>query len=236
MSNPYGGGQPGDQYGQNPYGGQPANPYGAPYGGQQGAAPAKTDGVSVAALILSLLCCTSLIGLILGFVGLGRTSGGQRKGRGLAIAAVVLGGLGTLGGIGVGIALATTDLSDVFDYRTINDLEDGQCINADGLTDESSTEVGSILVVDCGEAHDGEVVGTTELSEEQADEFEFNNQQQIREYCDAMLPGEVAADVNKPDPTYFLYLLTDSATPASGDKAVCVVTRADGDQLTEKLG
>ncbi len=51
MSNPYG---------NDPYGQQPPNPYGgAPGGGFN--EPAKTDGVSIASLVLSLLCCAPVV-------------------------------------------------------------------------------------------------------------------------------------------------------------------------------
>ena len=72
MSNPYG---------NNPYGQQPpSNPYGPPGGGSGFNQPAKTDGVSIASLVTSLVCCAP-VGLVLGFVGLKRTKGGQRTGR-----------------------------------------------------------------------------------------------------------------------------------------------------------
>ncbi len=100
-----------------PYGAPPAGPYGAPPAGAQGApdqphgapgqpyggpgygapgyggvAPAvddrPTDVVSVVGLVLAFLLAP--VGLVLSIIGLTRTSGGRRKGRGLAIAGVIV--------------------------------------------------------------------------------------------------------------------------------------------------
>jgi len=60
----------------------------------------------VAALICSLVFCiplvTQLVGLVLGIVGIAHTSDGQRRGRGLAVAAVIISPLAILGWIVVG--------------------------------------------------------------------------------------------------------------------------------------
>jgi hypothetical protein len=144
-------------YGNNPYGQQPpSNPYGPPGGGSGFNQPAKTDGVSIASLVLSLLCCTSLIGFILGLVGLKRTKGGQRKGRGLAIAGTLLGLLGTLAGVGGGIF--------VFIYASsfigVEEAEVGQCANIDVDGDTVS-----LREKDCSESHNGEIVYVGEIRE-----------------------------------------------------------------------
>lgn len=153
-----------DPYGNNPYGGQnpppPPQPnpygagggYGAPQGGYTGgpeSLPPQTDGVSVASLVLSLLCCTGLIGLILGFVGLSRTKGGKRKGRGFAIAGIVIGALAVIGAVVGGVFLTVFVKSVV----TPDNAEAGQCIN---ITDDDDTLF--LREKDCSEEHDGEVV------------------------------------------------------------------------------
>ena len=91
-SNPYGAPQ-GGGFGQGGDGGY-GNPYGQsnPYGNEP---PKKTDPVSIIGFVLSLTCCLSIVGAIMGFVGLGRTKGGKRKGRWAAIAASVIGILGS---------------------------------------------------------------------------------------------------------------------------------------------
>lgn len=229
-----------DPYGNNP---QNPNPYGAPQGGGYGpppgaypgapggydaTPPAKTDGVSVASFVLSLLCCTGLIGLILGFVGLSRTKGGKRKGRGFAIAGIAIGLVSVLVGAGLVVALAT----GVFG-TPINDLKDGQCITGNGLDKTSDEGVSGIKVVECSEKHDAQVIATKKLSSSEAKAYDFGNQQQIAEHCAPMLnPGEQALIL---DPKYFVIALTQDKKPASGDKVVCVLPLADGGSLDKKL-
>jgi len=74
--------------GYQPYGGQPV---------QQG-----NSGMAIAAMVLSLVglipCfwvfqLPGLLGLIFGFVGLGQTKDDRRRGRGMAIAGIVVGGI-----------------------------------------------------------------------------------------------------------------------------------------------
>lgn len=172
MSDPYGN-NPG---GQNPYGGSesgdssyPPPPPGGGYsgGGYSGGAggagysgggypaggfqPApSTDGVSIAALVTSFLCCFAPIGVILGFVGLSRTKDGQRKGRGLAIAAIPIGIVMTLI-IGVGVTFLVIFAKSVV---TPDNAKAGQCINV-SLEDDDTV---FLRKKDCSDEHDGEIV------------------------------------------------------------------------------
>lgn len=98
---PGGGGYP-QQGGGYPAGAQPyaPNPYPGP-------GPAdRTDGVSIAALVTGLLG-TGVVAIILGVLGLRRTKRDGTKGRGLAIAGLVLGGLGVLGWIVTAVVVTT---------------------------------------------------------------------------------------------------------------------------------
>lgn len=165
-----------DPYGQNPYGQpqQPAQPqpygggggYGPPPGGGTpggfGSQPPKTDGVSVASFILSLLCCTGLIGLILGFVGLSRTKGGQRKGRGFAIAGVVL-GIGSVL-LGIGAAIFFVFLANT--VVTPDNAEVGQCVNV-----ETEDDTVFLYKKDCSDSHDAEIVAVVDVTEENRDDI-----------------------------------------------------------------
>ncbi len=166
-----------DPYGSNPYGQQPGNPYGGSsgggygggyggglqgFGGGPGGQPPKTDGVSIASFVLSLLCCTGLIGLILGFVGLSRTKNGQRKGRGFAIAGIVLGVLSLLvaaGGIVFVVYFANTVV-------TPDNAKVGQCI-------DTERDGGTVLLTkaECNEEHEAEVVAVVEVTDENREDI-----------------------------------------------------------------
>lgn len=235
MSDPYGNNPYGQPYGQpnrpNPYGGGGAGAYGAPQGGGFQGQPPKTDGVSVASFVLSLLCCTGLVGLILGFVGLSRTKGGKRKGRGFAIAGIVLGLLGTIALVVTIILAATGGLKSLLP-TAVNDLKDGQCITADGLAEDDGA-VTDIKVVGCDERHDGQVIGTKKLTSSEAADYDFNSQEGIIENCTPMLDeGESALVI---DPQYYLIALTQEEKPSSGDQVACIITLRNGDPLDKKL-
>ncbi len=87
--------------------GTPQGGYGTPPGGfgptgSTGQGQPGTNGLAVAALVsgvLGFLCVTAVAGVVLGVVALGQIKRTGRKGRGLAIAGIVLGALWLLGGI-----------------------------------------------------------------------------------------------------------------------------------------
>ncbi|MDQ6602301.1 MAG: DUF4190 domain-containing protein [Chloroflexota bacterium] len=77
-------------YGQQPYGQPPygQQPYGQPGGYPQ---PAKTNGLAIAGFVLSFFI--SLVGLILSIIALVQINGsnGRQKGKGFAIAGIIIG-------------------------------------------------------------------------------------------------------------------------------------------------
>lgn len=217
MSNPYGGnpyGNPGDQ---NPYGGSGGQPpYGPPqpgYGAPQ--EPVKTDGVSIASFVLSLLCCTGLIGLILGFVGLSRTKNGQRKGRGFAIAGVVLGAIGVLAGIGFGIFIA------FFASQVVSpgDAEVGQCVNLENDKDSNTV---LMTKATCTDDHDAEIVGTATVTEDNKAEIEDSMAQYCAQAIDSDDFAKLSDHINDINA-----VIEDPNDVSVGDHLVCYV-EADG--------
>ncbi len=84
------GSAPQPPYGQQPYG-QP--PYGQPPYGQPYATQPKTNTLALVGFILSVTFILSFIGLILSIVGLIQINGahGAQKGKGLAIAGIIVG-------------------------------------------------------------------------------------------------------------------------------------------------
>lgn len=229
-NNPYGPPNPyGEQGGQNPYGppgGQPAGgqPYGQSYGqgggfGTPTESP-KTDGLSIAALVLSFLCCLAPIGVILGFVGLGRTKGGKRKGRGLAIAAIVVGILMTIG-VALGGFLVYVVADSVV---TPGNAEVGQCVD---IEEEGDTVI--LTKTECTEDHDGEIIGVAEVTE---DNLEAVDEAMVG-YCAEVVDADLLVELTS-DPTLTIQAVTeDPANIQAGDHLVCY---AEGDDLTEKLG
>jgi hypothetical protein len=157
VSNPYGN----DPYGQQPPP-PPSSPYGPPGGSSGFNEQPKTDGVSIAAFVLSLLCC-SPVALVLGIVGIVRTKGGQRKGRWAAITGLILSIIGLIAGAVV-IAIGGVFLASVVEP---GEAEVGQCVNID----EDGNEV-LMREAECDEEHDAEIVGVVEVTDENLEQIE----------------------------------------------------------------
>lgn len=68
----------------------------SPYSAVQSAQP-RFNGMAIAALIVVFFA--SVVGLVLGYVALNQIKQTQESGRGLALAAVILGWIGTVGAV-----------------------------------------------------------------------------------------------------------------------------------------
>ncbi|MCE5288025.1 MAG: DUF4190 domain-containing protein [Nocardiaceae bacterium] len=141
----------------------PNNPLGNPQGPwQQGPYPygppsmmPPYSGLAIAALITGILC--GPLGLILGIIGLHDTKNGQKRGRGMAIAGIVLGSLSLVATLGL-IALTVSEL----ETKQATDLEVGDCL--EGLPAEEGTEVFRITTVDCSEPHRSELFANIDIT------------------------------------------------------------------------
>jgi hypothetical protein len=217
-------------YGQPSYA-QPAQPaYAQPvpqYGATAPDQPGK--GMAIAALIISFFGCVvlgALIAIPLAVVVLLRSRDGRNHGKGLAIAAIVV-SLVTLAIPVIGVVAGVSYVSSLTD---VNDLEPGDCITAKGLTDSSSDSVTEIKSVSCSHDHDGEVLATLELTQQQADDYATTP---FSEICDPAIADEGKTEVLSETVTYTALTVAD---PEEGDTAACVAYNADGSKLTSELG
>ncbi|MEU6851003.1 DUF4190 domain-containing protein [Actinacidiphila alni] len=159
---PYGSGPAGgNPYAQRPYPGHPGNPGPAGPPGYPGGwyppPPTNTNGMAIASLVTSFTCIP-LLGAIFGLVGLKQIKRRGERGKGLAVAGLVLSTIGTLG-LALIITLGVLGVLDDGNTR-VDRLEVGQCFNTvdSSLGDyrgdgERSTTVD---VVKCAEKHDAE--------------------------------------------------------------------------------
>lgn len=219
MSNPYG---------NDPYGQQPPNPYGGP-GGTGGGAypppppgsggfeqPPKTDGVSIASLVLSLLCCGP-VGLVLGIIGIRRTKNGQRKGRGLAIAGVVLGVLALVVDVlaVIGLVAGVGFLSSIVQPE---DAKVGQCVNIDSDDDNSVL----LRESDCDKKHDGEIVGVAKVTDDNLEQV----RSKMTQYCSEAIADEDR--VKLADYVNDIKAVTENPDDVKvGDHLVCYIEPSD---------
>jgi len=181
--------------------------------------PPRTDGISIASLVTSFLCCLAPVGVVLGFVGLARTKGGQRKGRGFAIAGIVVGLLMSIVSAVAVVAIVMFADSMV----TPGNAEVGQCVDVD--------EDGDAVFLrkkDCTEEHDAEIVGVEEVTDANLEDIERGTVA----YCSTAIDADDLAkltehleDINA--------VIEDPDDVSVGDHLVCYVEPDEG--LTEPL-
>lgn len=226
--NPYGQPPAGSPPPQNPYGQTPPpppNPYGGsgggygggfggppPFPGGSGEMSPKTDGVSIASLVTALLCITAPIGFILGIVGLRRTKGGKRKGKGFAIAGLVVGLLGTIAiGLFAGLVIFAVKAS-----ITPGEAKAGQCFES---TENDNTYV--LLEKDCTESHDGEIYGAVEVTDDNVEQIKS----QLQQFCSGLVSPEDLQKLTDYSPALSFEAISENPDDISvGDHLVCFVT------------
>lgn len=173
--------------------------------------------------MLSLLCCTSIVGLILGIVGLGRTKDGVRSGRWAAVSAVVIGAIGTLAFAGIIGFFVWFGTSTVL----LSDAAPGQCVNVDEIGDGPDA---TLYKKDCDEDHDAEIVAADSFDRKQAAVVDPGDPDAVCEeevepdYADALASGD-----------YELGIVYESDDPEPGEVFACYLERTDGADLTESI-
>jgi len=222
-------GQP--QYGQPAYQQQayPQPAYGQPaFPATASNEPGK--GMAIAALIISFFGCVvlgALIAIPLAIVVLVRSGrDGRNHGKGLAISAIVV----SLLTLAIPVILVAAGVSYVSSLTDVNDLDPGDCITATGLTDSGSDSVTDIKTVSCSDDHDGEVLATVELTQDQADNYSTTPFNTI---CDPAIADEGKTGLLSDTVTYTALTVAD---PEAGDTAACVAYNVDGSKLTSELG
>ncbi|MER6356983.1 DUF4190 domain-containing protein [Streptomyces sp. NPDC001634] len=151
-------------YPQGPY----QQPYGLPYqpwgqGYTPYNRPAPVNGLSIAALVLGILCCLPGVGLVLGVIALGQIGRRGERGRGLAIGGIVMSSIGLAVLV---TAFATGGAHDFWEgFRdgarntrgngVTFSVQKGECFNAPGGSLEG--EASDVDKVPCSGSHQAEV-------------------------------------------------------------------------------
>ncbi|MCX4754678.1 DUF4190 domain-containing protein [Kitasatospora purpeofusca] len=136
------------------------------------AAPTRTNGFAIAALVTSLFCLWPLA-LVFAVVALVQIPRRNEKGRGLAVSGLVVGVLSLIVSLiaFIGLAALGFDEERYADSRhgpkgsvAVNDLRVGDCFDQPPLSgDPGSTSVYWVRVVPCTAPHHAEVAGTVVL-------------------------------------------------------------------------
>lgn len=159
-----------------------------------------------------------------------RSKDGRNHGKGLAIAALII---NVLAFLFIGLIVVLIAVGVVLSGEAVDDLEQGQCVTAEGLTTEGEP-VTQIEVVACDTDHDGEVAATKTFSADEAAGYEDVDDQGAFDMCVELIDGPAAELLGTGE--VGVVGLTQSETPDAGDKFVCVITNVDGSKLTEKIG
>ncbi len=204
--------------------------------------PRPTDGVSVAALVCSLLGVLGVPAVVLGGMGLARTAGGRRTGRGLAVAGLVLGGLQVLAGAVALVALvllasgqdaweeAVWPASD--EVNGAQDLRTGDC-----LDEEGSDALGwDVVVRDCAGEHTAEVLVLVTAQGAPGSPDAFPGDDALQEQADLACTAALAGALDGADAVAGAAdLVPDWYVPtadgwAAGDRTIdCLVVGLDAD-------
>ncbi len=203
----------------------------------QWSAPAEPDtvGVAVASFVLSLvsivlvvLVFPALIAVVLGFVALRKIKReSPKKGRGLAIAGVIIGILVALGGIAldVGIGFAISRSSS---YR---DLEVGDCLKDPG------SKVFRVSGQSCSGDHERQVFAI--INDPAPPSAPFPGSTPIRTLADRECADRSARIASVPNRANLrVYFLVPSEASWDNDdnrRIICMVGNRDGSPLTGSL-
>lgn len=227
-------------------------PVGPGYGPSHGAPRGdKTSGLAVAAFVTGLLGCFFIVGLVLGIVALRKISQSGEKGRGLAVAGIVLSCLWLVGGVAF-YALRGDDSSTTGGGKSpgvsapkpkevdAKKMKVGDCINDDqGATNTNATsepvEVESVKVVPCAGPHDGEVMAVFKLPG-----GAMPSDKTMTTVASAQCKRLMTPRINR-DParnglaTSYYYPTADSWRAGDRDVTCVAVAAAEGKKLTRKL-
>jgi hypothetical protein len=217
----------------------PSSSYGNGYSGSpgpQGPPPAPSnpsfDGFSIAGFVLSIPGC-ALFGLIFSIIGIVRTKGGAYRGRGLAIAGLIISILWMLFWIVLWILSALSGplltagssgniVVDPPNSTDVNDLSAGDC-----LATTPTGRVTNVRTIPCDAPHMAQVVSTFDLP---SGSFpgETQVEQQSEEGCEERLATSVESDIADGDLELYYYH-PDRTGWNRGDRGVvCVVSSSTG--------
>jgi hypothetical protein len=230
------GGQP--PYGAGPYPtGGPYGPVPGPYGypAQAGWYPVEqsTNGLAIASLVVSLAAgCVPFLGAIFGIVSLRQIRRNGQRGRGMAIAGIVINGVGTV----VMALVITLGVLGVFDEGNtkVQDLKVGQCFNTvDGSLSDYGAEGArstTVDVVSCDRRHDAEAYAVFTLDPSMGDSYPGVDR--ISEVSDdrcAKYADDYLGDATLSDGMDIYYYLPPEDGWNRGDRAVtCFFGSMDG--------
>ncbi|MEV7614506.1 DUF4190 domain-containing protein [Streptomyces sp. NPDC089799] len=251
-------GQPG-QPGRSAPPGQPGQPPpSGPYGGPQGqgwspppGAAQKTNTLAIVAFVMAIVCAIPFVPLVLGIVALSQIAKRGEKGRGFAIAAIVIHSL-TLVFLALGLAFGFNGLlnggpppergtsGEVTGAGSGNwtELRPGDCFNTDEDLSESregtTQEVTSwtVDIVPCDRAHEGETYAVVDLEDGPYPGSDEIKSIAAQKCSDAVLTAYVGDPAKLPETLVTYHQYPTSTGWDETHKVLCYLADRDGAPTT----
>lgn len=136
----------------------------------------KTNGFAITSLVTAILGCTAFLGLIFGFVALSQIKRNGDRGRGMAIAGIVVSCVWFVGSVATFVllpsapgtsAVGATPSASAKPTHTephdldVGDIRPGQCFNdSTNGNGSGSQEVEQLTIVGCSTPHDAQALAT----------------------------------------------------------------------------
>lgn len=230
---------PAQPYGQYP----PYGPYGqpGPYTGYPQPPQRPTyNGLSIASLVLGIVCCIPPLGLVLGLVALAQIRRRGQNGKGMAVAGIVLSSLSTLlllvsivtGGAGEAWRDFKEGMAEASDASSPFDLKKGECFDIPGSEVPDETETSSVPTKDCATPHDAEVTGSYRLDESDGYPASAAADAAMERRCNDISDAYVPDPSALPSHVANYYFLPTRESWSLGDRTVTCALAATKGKLT----
>lgn len=185
---------------------------------------APYDGVSVAALASGLTCCAAPVAVVLGIVGLVRTTDGRRRGLWAAVTGLVLG----VAGMVVWVVVLIGGTVALLGTTSEGDAVPGDCLDVTRAFDGTD-----VRWSDCYAPHDAEVLAAGRLGHVGAARAaELSGEAWCRKALDPALLDLVR---EKDLELGFSTDAVDPDVPEAGDAWICWAERSDHHKLEAPL-
>ncbi|MCK2239454.1 MULTISPECIES: DUF4190 domain-containing protein [unclassified Crossiella] len=212
---------------------QPYQPYG------QAPVPGNTNGFAIAALVLGIIpgIITNVLAVIFGLVSLNQIKQRADRGKGMAIAGIVVAGVwlalwATLIAVAINTQATRNEAGQVVDSGRLSvfKLNVGDCF--DGVKEGKA--ITSVTAQPCDKPHEAEVMDRFPMPAAPEYPGEAKVTSDVETECSERLEGMLPPATLEKLELYYFYPTASSWR--TGDRtAVCVVTGQKGTKLTEKI-
>ncbi|MCX5211003.1 DUF4190 domain-containing protein [Kitasatospora sp. NBC_00240] len=207
------------------------------YQGMYAYPPRPTNGLAIGSLVTALTCM-SPVALVLGVIALVQIHKRQERGRGMAVAGVVLAVLGLLLGALAVLGVASEDADGALPIRpagppgsvTWDKVAKGDCYNPAPGSGDAGRQVSWVTKVPCSLPHHSEAAGTAPIAAAEGGGYPGEDKilKTADTLCKPVFDSYVLDDWAVPDGVGLSYMYpTRGSWRASGGSLICVLEDVD---------